>query len=393
MLSIIFWVFSALVLAVSMGLCIWLGYRRGVFNSAMRLGFFVVSGLVAFLVAKLLVKPIGFALSDLLVSLIGEDIAVLTSMTSLQGLIVKLGGGLLAPLVFMVLFFVIDKLTFFAYVPLKKKFADDETLHAVPHDKLFGAILGGVLALAITISCVLPVGGYPTLLDETVDRITASSLAEEMGDEMAESVDEAADLTIVKVDYALSGWLFRGLTSDARSVISTSFSLLGLVDSFQNADDAWAVSAALQELPDESFELLISVTKDVVTQIVPSDESYSMIIDTLLKALDQLPDMRSKLSSEKYVKELEAMAGLASMLSDPSAYTEEEIIKATLSSSVLTSVVLENRDELKEELSDVSSELTDKEKKEIKKALGEHADELGVDDEVVSSLLSILGIS
>ncbi len=393
MFSIIFLVYSALILAVSLGLCIWLGYRRGVFNSAMRLGFFLASGVVAFLVTKLLVKPIGGALSGLLVSLIGEDIAVLTSMTALQELIVKLGGGLLAPLVFMLLFFVIDKLTFFAYVPLRKKFADNEKLHTVPHDKLFGALLGGVLALAITISCVLPVGGYPTLFKETVDEIAASSLAEEISDEMIESVDAVADTTVVKVDYALSDWLFRGLTSDARSVISTSFSLLNLVDSLQNAEDAHSVSAALQELPDESFELLIAVTKDMVTQIVPDDESYRMVVDTLLKALDELPDMRSKLSSEEYSGELDAIASIATMLADPSAYTDEEIIKTVLSSSVLTSAILENSETLAEDFSGLTAELTNKEKKEIKDAVSEYADELDVDDEVVSSLLSVFGIS
>jgi len=393
MLSIIFTVYSALVLAVSLGLCIWLGYRRGVFNSAMRLGCFVVSGVLAFLIAKLLVKPIGALLSGLLTSLIGEDLAVLTSMSALREMIVKLGGGLLAPLVFMIVFFVIDKLSFFAYVPLKKKFADNEAMHAVPHDKLFGAILGGVLALAITISCVLPVGGYPTMLNEIDEQIAASSLAEEIDDEMMESVDAIANTAIVKVDYALSGWLFRGLASDARLVISTSFSLLNLVEGFQNAEDAQSVSAALQELPDESFELLISVTKDVITQLIPADESYQVIVDTLLKALDKIPDLRSTLSSEEYSKELNAITGIASMLSNPSDYTDEEIIKTVLSSSVLTSAILENRGELAEQFASNTEDLTNKEKKAIKDAVQEYADELGVDDEVVSSLLSVFGIA
>lgn len=393
MLSIIFLVYSALVLVVSLGLCIWLGYRRGVFNSAMRLGFFAVSGIVAFIVAKLLVKPIGSALSDLLVSLIGDDLAALTSMSSLQELIVKLGGGLVAPLVFMVLFFIIDKLTFFAYIPLKKKYADNEPLHTVPHDKLFGAILGGVLALAITVSCVLPVGGYPTLLDQTVEQVTASSLAGEMDEELVESVDAVASCVAVKADYALSGWLFRGLTSDARSVISTSFSLLNLVDGLQNAESVQSMADVLQELPDESFDLLIDVTKDVVAQLVPADESYQTIVNILLKSLDKLPDLRSKLSSAEYSTELRAIADIAAMLSDPSEYTDEEIIKTVLSSSVLTSAILENSDKLTEEFADSTKELTKKEKQEIKDAVGEYADELDVDDEVVSSLLSVFGIS
>lgn len=393
MLSTIFLVYTALIFVISLGFCIWLGCRRGTFNSALRLGFFVVSGVLAFVVAKLLVKPIGTALSDLLVSLVGDDIAVLTSMDTVQQLIVKLGGGLLAPIVFMIVFFVIDKLMFIVYVPLRKKFADNEALHTIPHDKLFGALLGCVLAVAITISCVLPIGGYPTLVGDTVKTITASSLAEEIDDEMIEDVDEVANSTIVKVDYALSGWLFRGLTTDVNTVVEASFSLLDLVDRFQNAENIQSVATALQELPDESFELLIGVTKDIVTKMVPADASYQVVIDTLLTALDQLPDMRSKFSAEEYSKELNAITNIATMLSDPSDITDGELIKTVLSSSVLTSAIVENHDEFKKEFSSITAELTNKEVKEIKDTVNKYADELNVNEEVVSSLLSAFGIS
>lgn len=394
MLSTVFWVYSLLVFGVSFALCIWLGYRRGVFNSAIRLGFFLFSGILAFILAKALVAPIGRALSSRLVSAIGEDLAVLTSMNSILQLIVRLCGGLLAPIAFMLLFFVIDKLTFFAYVPLKKKFAGNEKLHNIPHDKLFGAILGGVLAFCITLTCVLPVGGYPNLLAETTDQIAASSLAEELSDEMTETVDEWVNTPAVKVDYALSGWLFRGLTSDARTAVSSCFSLLNLVDTLQNAEDASSVSAALQELPTGSLDLLVSLTQDLLTQLAPDDESsYQAVLNILSEALDKLPTMRDELSSEEYVKEIQVLATLTMMLSDPSSVTNTDMIKVVLSSSLLTEVMVKNSDVLAEELSDVTAELSAKDKQEIKKAVNEYADEFDMDDKVVSSVLSILGIS
>ena len=183
------------------------------------------------------------------------------------------------------------------------------------------------------------------------------------------------------------------MTSDARSVVATSFSLLNLVDGLQNAESVQTLADVLQELPDESFDLLINVTKDVVTQLIPADESYQVIVDTLLKALDQLPDLRSKLTAAEYSEELRAISDVAAMLSDPSAYTDEEIIKTVLSSSVLTSTILENSDELAEIFADSTKELTEKEKEEIKDAVNNYADEIGVDDEIVSSLLSVFGIS
>lgn len=395
MLSIVFLVYSLLVLVVPFALCIWLGYRRGVFNSAIRLGLFLLSGILAFVIAKLLVAPVGGALSNLLALMIGEDFAVLTSMHSLQQLIVKLGGGLLTPIVFMLLFFVIDKLTFIVYIPLKKKFANNEKLHNIPHDKLFGAILGGVLALGITISCVMPIGGYPSFLAETTDRIATTSLAEELTTELTQTIDEVAGLPAVKVDYALSGWLFRGLSSRARTAVSSCCSLLALVDTLQNAEDVSSISTALQELPIDSLDLLVSVAKDALAQVVPEDENapYQVILDTLSKALDRLPTMHKELSSEAYAKEIEALATVTTLISDPSSITGPEVIGAALSSSVLTDIIVESSDVLAEQLSDVTSELSKKEKKEIQNTVTEYADEYNLDDEVVSSVLSIFGIS
>ena len=126
----------------------------------------------------------------------------------------------------------------------------------------------------------------------------------------------------------------------------------------QNAESAQSMADVIQELPDESFDLLIDVTKDVVAQLVPADESYQTIVNILLKSLDKLPDLRSKLSSAEYSTELRAIADIAAMLSDPSVYTDEEIIKTVLSSSVLTSAILENSDKLAEEFADSAKELT-----------------------------------
>ncbi|MBR5540698.1 MAG: hypothetical protein IKU56_04890 [Clostridia bacterium] len=394
MLSTVLLAYSLLVFILSFALCIWLGYRRGVFNSAMRLGFFLFSGILAFVVTKLLVTSIGSAVSALLVSLIGEDIAVLTSMSTLQQVIVKLGGGLLAPVVFMLVFFVIDKLTFIAYIPLKKKLSNTEKLHTVPHDKLFGAILGGVLAFCITLTCVMPVG-YLSFAAETTDQIAASSVRSELPDEMTQTMADLANVPAVKVNYALSGWLFRGLTAEARSAVASCFSLLDLVDTFQHAEDMTSISTVLQELPQDSLELLVSVAKDTLAQIVPAGENtpYQAVVNTLSQALDKLAQLREELSTEAYAKEIEALATITTIVSDPSSVTGQEVIKTVLTSSLLTEVMVDNRETLAEELSGITSELSKNEKKEIKQAVSEYADACNMDEETVSSVLSIFGIS
>lgn len=395
MLSTVFLVYSLMVVVISFAWCIWLGYRRGVFNSAMRLGFFLLSGIVAFILAKLLIAPIGKALSDSLITTLSEDIAVFMSMSSLQQLVIKLGGGLLAPIVFMLLFFVIDKLTFIAYIPLKKKFADKEKLHTIPHDKLFGALLGGVLAFCITLTCVMPVGGYPSFLAETIDRISATTLAKELPTDMTETVDSVAGLSVVKIDYALSDWLFCGLTTDARTVVSSSLSLLDFVDSLQNAKDVITVSAALQALPKETIDLLVDVAKDAVMQLIPENVKapYEKVVDVFLQALDELPALQEKLSSEEYAKEIQAVATITTMISNPSTVTNKEIIKVIISSSLLTNAVVDNSELLKNDLSEVTSELSKNEIKEIKDTVTQYANEMDVNDEAVSSILSIFGIS
>ncbi len=381
MLSIILSVYSLLVFVISAALCIWLGTRRGVFNSALRLGCFLISGLIAFVIAKLLVNPIGNALSAL--------IELPLAWASVQQLVVELLGGLAAPLVFMVLFFVIDKLSLFAYIPLKKKFADNEALHTVPHDKLFGALLGFVLAFCITLTCVMPVG-YLCLANDTLAAVSASSLSESLPTDLAEPLDKVANAPVIKADYAVSGWLLRGTASDACGVVDTLTSLFGVLDALGNAEDASAVEAALQSLPAKTVSMVLSVAQDALAELLP--EEAAPLADALSAVLSDIPKKLEGLSEEAYNRELKAIASVTAMLTNPDSAKGMDVLKTVLSSALLRESIVDNSEELKEALSDVTADMTKQEKKEIKTSVNEFADEYNLSRDEVTAILSIFGI-
>ena len=124
MWSLILTIFSAVVLLLSLGFCVWFSYRRGVFNTALRVGCFLVGGLVSFLLVKLLSPVIASSVLPLLTEGLEEEVLKILDLPTLQTLITKLAAGIISPLLFVIVFFLIEKLTFFAYIPLKKKFAD-----------------------------------------------------------------------------------------------------------------------------------------------------------------------------------------------------------------------------------------------------------------------------
>lgn len=389
MFSTVLLVYSLLVFLASGALCIWLGYRRGVFNSAMRLGFFLLSGIVAFVISRLLVNPIGNALTDLFTPLFGKEAAALMKIASVQQLLVNLVGGLVAPIVFMLLFFVLNKLAFFAYLPLKKRFADNEKLHTVPHDKLFGGILGFVLAFCTTLACIMPVG-YVTLVAQTVNDITATSFGDELPREFTESVSELADASVVKVDYALSGWLLRGLSAEARSTAADITSLLDAADTLQKAENVKSITKALKSLPPESVELLLDVTKQSLEELLPNE--LLPYTDILSGMLDDVPNELKKLSTAKYNKEMETLASLTMVLNNPDAVEDADLLKATLSSTIVRELMVENSRALSDLFADTTADLTKKEKQEFKTVINNCAVELDIPYADVQAILSIFGI-
>lgn len=383
-ISIILSVFSILILVIPMGLCVWLGYKRGWFNSALRLGCSIVAALLAFLVARLIAPALGAVLvSEVLGSAFPEEII---SMLTQAGLLNRIVGGLTAPLTFCFLYLIVDKLMLFVYFPLKKKFKENEALHNAPHDRLYGALLGGVLALTITLTCLMPLGGYLGFTNQVIDSLSTISNSEEVLDEETEVIFSS---TVVKVDYAVSGWLFRGLAADTCSTVNDALSILEVVTALEDTENPDRLADTLQNLPAKTVAKFSSIAKTALKDAIPEDQKIlNSLVDGYLDALSNV----TSLSKEEYSREMSALTTLISAIQDPDSATPETAVKAALSSTILNSVIVENEKELKAELSEATKSMSKAEKQEMATAIDDFAKEADVDTKTIDVYKSILGL-
>ncbi len=393
-MSILFLVYTLAILVIAGAICAYLGTKRGMFNSALRLGFFLISGILAFIITRLLSPVVGNALVDVLGSNLGEEFIVLLENQALRNMVKKVIGGIVSPIVFLPLFFVIDKLSFFAYVPLRKKLADREQMHNIPHDKVYGAILGVVLSLCITLSCVMPIGGYPKLLAETMDQIGGTALTEELfPQEMIADVNEIANYGIVKTDYAISGWLFNGLSADTRTFVAEAANLIKAADHLVSEQNPADAVEALQQVSPQSIATFAAIFKDSLAQIIDDDDSsVSDIAALFLDGLQALPELEKTLGKEEYNKELERISTLVTALQNKDVSDPQGLLKAALSSKVMQTIIVSGSDLVAEKLSEVTSSLTKKQKRELKAEMQEYLEESEVEKDVVDALFNMLDL-
>ena len=392
-MSVILLVYSLALLVITCAICIYIGIRRGTFNSALRFGFFLVSGILAFIIMRLLSPVLGNALVDALGSM-AEEITFLLENPALRDVLKKVLGGIVAPLVFLPLFFVIDKLTFFAYVPLRKKFADREPLHNIPHDKVFGGVLGGVLAFCITLSCVMPIGGYPQFVSQTLNQIGNTTLTKELvPEDVKSSVDEVAGYGIVKADYAVSGWLFNGLTADTRAFVTEAANLITVADRVISAQNPEEALDALQQVPPQTIATFASVIKSSVTDLVSdSDSPFSGLAGLLLDGLQDLPKLQESLSEEEYKRELQLVSTLVTAAQNPKSIKTKELLKTAVSSKIVQNIIVTNSDAVAAEISALASTMSAKEKKEVKQEIQEYFEQNKVSDDVENAVYRALGL-
>ncbi len=392
-MSLIPLVYTIALFVITTIICVCVGARRGTFNSALRLGFFLVSGILAFIVTRLLAPVLGNALIDAAKDLLEEAQSVL-NMPTLRDLLATLIGGLVAPLIFLPIFFIIDKLSFIAYVPLRKKLANHESLHNIPNDKLYGALLGVVLSFCITLSCVMPIGGYPHFISQTLHQISGTSLTQELiPEETLDTIDEITGYSGVKVDYAISGWLFNGLVTDTRSFVKEVNGLIAVVDSITSAKTPADITNALAEIPPQTIATVAGIAKDAVSELASDDSSpFSGVAGLLLDGLETLPELHKELGDEGYKKELEVISTIVMGVQDPESVNPESLIKTAFSSEIVKDVILTNADAVADELSEQTSSLTSKEKEQIKEDIQQQLNEANVTDEFEQALDIILGL-
>ncbi len=399
MVSVIITVFSLVVFAVSMGLCIWLGCRRGWFNSAVRLGLFVPAGALSLLLARLIAPAISKALLPLLLDSLGE-VPLLSSATSITNLLARFAAGVLAPLLFIVLFFVLDKLTWIAYVPLKKKFADREELHTTPHDRVYGAVLGGVLALGITIACVMAPCGYIGYVCDTAKKIETLSMAEDvLPKETKELLDDTAAAPVLKADRVLSGWLFNALAADLNNTTESALAALRVVDSLANVDSQTASTSPSQVLEEvlaspKNVAFLAEVLSDVITDLVPDNNPLlTQFVGCLKDSLNTLAKAGKTMSEAEYQQEVQALSDLLSLAQNPGNVTPDDAVKVILQSQSLTTAIADQSDALLQEIGKETIALSPADQKKMKTVIKEYENSKNANKEMVKLLRTMFGIS
>lgn len=210
-------------------LCGFIGFRRGLFRSLLRLGAIVLSVAAALGLTFALKGVLANLLSPVFSSLLGDSIPadLSPSGSALAILLAELPGALLAPILFGVLFFVCNVIFWIVYLIIKHIKVFDRTLISakiggkVKVDNLVSAAVGVVGALMLVIGFTIPLSGYLRLADNTITQIGAlEGFDEELTATLNEVEDNIvsplADNPVVVTSNALGGKALFNSTSAIR---------------------------------------------------------------------------------------------------------------------------------------------------------------------------------
>ncbi len=199
-----------------------MGLWRGLFKAALRL----VLAICALIVSKILVqdllssfaKEIGDLITDALLSSAPE----LAESANVGDIMAKVSLAIAAPILFLIVFLILNKLILILYAILKLAIRPLVSFEkkSVPCRRLIGGGVG-VLCGALTLVAIMtPVGGYISVLNDTVALVESSEQGE-FPEDFKETMADVKPLTdavygspAVSIPYALGGKaLFTSLSS------------------------------------------------------------------------------------------------------------------------------------------------------------------------------------
>lgn len=205
-------------------ICFLLGLWRGLFKSALRAVTLIVSLVIALILVNTVLASVTESIADSIVqemSSEGEYADLLASGLAID-VIKSFILAIVSPILFMVLYFVLNKLLLIVYaickifirplVALEKK--------SIPAHRWLGGAVGVVCALISLAVLMTPIGGYANLMDDMVTLVDEAEEGE-YPEEFVDAMDEIKPVTNalsknlgVRVPYTLGGnLLFGQLTS------------------------------------------------------------------------------------------------------------------------------------------------------------------------------------
>lgn len=195
---------SITLLAVVFGIiCAIVGWKRGLNRSLLRLGTVALTAIISlvatFSVREILNSKLSAISEDLLLALYIEEDFVYAS-PSAQALIAQLPAALLSPIVFGIIFFVLNIIFYFVYQGVKNIKVFQKTLiHTnsgakLNIDKLSATAVSLIGCLVIIVCFTLPISGYVAFADSIITQIEA----EEGLDVNLQGTVEDVDTNIIK---------------------------------------------------------------------------------------------------------------------------------------------------------------------------------------------------
>ena len=391
-LPIVAAVFSVIVTVI----CVLLGIKRGVLNSGMRLAFFVAAGVASYFLAKYVAGVAAEAIYLQVLPMLELEI----EMPSLEKLTQKAVAGLLSPICFIILFFIIDKLTFIIYEPLKsffsKKHSDPKNLVS----RILGGALGVVLAVAIIAVCLMPVCGYANFVGTTLDSICATSLGEDIPEEVTDTVTQINDLPGMQLTRDLSGWLFHALSEDAVAardsvmlVISAADSMSGLLGGNNDKPDQLPPATQIfDNLTVESAELVSDLITDALKSAMPDEAPVASIVGNVTeKVLVGLASSKESMTTEEYQGEAAAVQSIISKITESTDTSPADLLEEVLNSTTITDAVISAAEELPTEITDaLKSDFGDKH--ELAAVMNSASTEGNISAEDLNTIAGLLGL-
>ncbi len=382
-------IITIIVAAISIGSIAWdifMGIKRGAFNSALRFGFFLVSGIISYILALVLDNAISKTLISIVVPLIPEPYNGMTSAITMVEYIIT---GFLMPICFVLIYFVIDKLMLIPYKIVKSKLKNNEKLHNIKKDKLIGGIVGGVMGLIISLLCFMPLGGYSTYLDDTYATIKDTSLVEVIPDEIHDLVHKLKDSPILKINGKLTGGFFHTLTNkldvateSASVLVHTYEAVLNTGGSSgsggsgsngttpENKNDAIKnLQNSIKNLTHESAQLTADIIKDAVGTMIQDaheDAPIEIVGNVLSDTILTLDKAKDNISEEEFHKEVETITHLIEVATTQENVDAAETVQTVLESKVISDAVSQNKEQIIEKYDNEFSNTSETTKTEIK---------------------------
>ena len=186
---------AALALTV---LGILLGIKRGILHSSLRLAAVIASVALSLFGARMLRDSAASLIQGVLDDALNGNATVqelITASPTVKELITNLPGALAAPLVFLVLFLIINLICYGIYKIFKKitnpikEAAKKTAFGKLQIGRLTGALISAVASFLIVVAILSPFSGYLSLADEVVKELEKIEIEEGL-DATIQDVDE-----------------------------------------------------------------------------------------------------------------------------------------------------------------------------------------------------------